>query len=46
MADQDHAVGDVALEAVNEAMVVLHERYHGRRPATARTQMMGDASRS
>jgi uncharacterized protein YbcI len=23
-------------------MVALHERYHGRRPATARTQMMGD----
>jgi uncharacterized protein YbcI len=35
-------VGDDALEAVNDAMVALHERYHGRRPATARTQMMGD----
>jgi uncharacterized protein YbcI len=23
-------------------MVALHERYHGRKPATARTQMMGD----
>jgi uncharacterized protein YbcI len=39
--DRDHAIGDDALEAVNEAMVALHERYHGRRPATARAQMMG-----
>jgi uncharacterized protein YbcI len=41
----DHArhppLGDDVLEAVNEAMVELHERYHGRRPVTARTQMMG-----
>jgi uncharacterized protein YbcI len=36
------AVADDALEAVNQAMVALHERYHGRKPATARTQMMGD----
>jgi uncharacterized protein YbcI len=35
-------LGDEALEAVNEAMVALHERYHGRKPATARTQMMGN----
>ena len=35
-------LGDEVLEAVNEAMVALHERYHGRKPATARTQMMGD----
>jgi uncharacterized protein YbcI len=35
-------LGDEALEAVNEAMVALHERYHGRKPATSRTQMMGD----
>jgi uncharacterized protein YbcI len=35
-------VGEDALQAVNEAMVALHERYHGRRPATARTMMMGD----
>jgi uncharacterized protein YbcI len=39
--DRDHAVGDDALEAVNKAMVALHERYHGRKPASARTQMMG-----
>jgi uncharacterized protein YbcI len=30
------------LAAVTEAMVAIHERYHGRRPVTARTQMMGD----
>lgn len=35
-------IGDATLVAVSEAMVALHERYHGRKPATARTQMMGD----
>ena len=35
-------VPDEALDAVNEAMVALHERYHGRKPVTARTTMMGD----
>ena len=30
------------LEAVTEAMVALHERYHHRRPATAKTRMLGD----
>jgi uncharacterized protein YbcI len=40
--DEGPRVGADALEAVNEAMVSLHERYHGRRPATARTQMLGD----
>ena len=42
----DHADGsqvtDDVLEAVNAAMVALHERYHGRRPASARTEMLGD----
>ena len=44
MADQNQGslVGGDTLEAVNEAMVALHERYHGSKPATARTQMMGD----
>ena len=28
------------LDAVSEAMAALHERYHGRRPVTVRTQMM------
>jgi uncharacterized protein YbcI len=31
-----------ALEAVTEAMVALHVRYHGREPASARTRMMGE----
>lgn len=35
-------VGQAELEAVTEAMVALHEHYHGRKPATARTQMIGD----
>ena len=35
-------VGDAELAAVTEAMVALHEHYHGRKPASARTQMMGD----
>lgn len=35
-------LGEVELGAVTEALVALHERYHGRRPASARTQVMGD----
>ena len=35
-------VSDAALEAVNDAMVALHERYHGREPASARTRMLGE----
>ena len=44
MADHEQAplVGDDVLAAVNEAMVALHERYHGRAPATSRTMMMGE----
>jgi uncharacterized protein YbcI len=34
--------GHGRLEAVTAALVALHERYHGRRPVTARTMMMGD----
>jgi uncharacterized protein YbcI len=40
--EQGPVVGDEVLEAVTEAMVALHERYHGRRPASSRTMMMGD----
>jgi uncharacterized protein YbcI len=36
------SVSEAQLEAVTEAMVGLHERYHGRKPVTARTQLMGD----
>jgi uncharacterized protein YbcI len=38
----DALISEVQLEALTEALVVLHERYHGRRPGTARTQLMGD----
>jgi uncharacterized protein YbcI len=34
--------GDEMLEAVTAAMVALHERYHRRRPVTAKTTMLGD----
>jgi uncharacterized protein YbcI len=34
--------GDELLEAVTDAMVALHERYHHRRPVTAKTRMLGD----
>ena len=33
--------GDQVLAEVNDAMVALHVRYHGRAPATSRTRMMG-----
>jgi len=38
----ERAIGDSELEGVTKALVALHERYHGRTPATARSQMMGD----
>jgi uncharacterized protein YbcI len=34
--------GDDLLDAVTEAMVALHERYHHRTPATVKTQQLGD----
>jgi uncharacterized protein YbcI len=34
--------GNELLEAVTESMVALHERYHHRRPVTAKTRMLGD----
>jgi uncharacterized protein YbcI len=39
---QHPPLGDDVLSAVNDAMVALHERYHGRAPVTARTTMLGD----
>lgn len=33
--------GDALLQAVTDAMVALHERYHHRAPVSARTQLMG-----
>ena len=39
----EHALrGEPLLAAVSEAMVAMHERYHGRIPATAKSLMMGD----
>jgi uncharacterized protein YbcI len=35
-------VDDRVLDAVTDEMVALHERYHGRKPVSARTQMLGD----
>jgi uncharacterized protein YbcI len=34
--------GDELLAAVTEAMVGLHERYHHRKPVTAKSVMLGD----
>ena len=42
MKHQPGAPGDGQLQAVTDALVALHTRYHGREPATARTQMMGE----
>jgi uncharacterized protein YbcI len=34
--------GDELLTAVSEAMVAYHARYYRRKPATAKTQLLGD----
>jgi uncharacterized protein YbcI len=34
--------GHALLEAVTDAMVVLHQRYHHRKPVTAKTLLLGD----
>ena len=34
--------GDALLQAVTSSMVALHERYHHRSPATAKTQLIDD----
>ena len=36
------SLDEESLIAVNDAMIALHSRYHGREPVTARTQMLGD----
>jgi uncharacterized protein YbcI len=42
MSDSIHPLyGDALLEAVTEAMVGLHQRYHHRKPVTAKTQLLG-----
>lgn len=40
--DEVPLTGDALLEAVNDAMIALHERYYHREPATARTQLLDD----
>jgi uncharacterized protein YbcI len=42
MDERPPPISDEVLEAVNDAMVTLHARYHGREPASAHTQMMGE----
>ena len=34
--------GDALLEAVSDSMAALHERYHHRRPARTKTQLLDD----
>ena len=34
--------GDELLDAVTDSMVALHERYHHRKPVTAKTRILGD----
>lgn len=34
--------GDALLVAVTDAMIALHQRYHHRAPATAKTLLLGD----
>ena len=34
--------GEALLDGVTDAMVALHERYHHRKPVTAKTQLLGD----
>jgi uncharacterized protein YbcI len=38
----DFLTGDELLGALTDAMVGLHERQHGRKPASAKSLMMGD----
>jgi uncharacterized protein YbcI len=35
-------LSDDALQAVTDAMIALHERYHNRTPVTAKTRLLGD----
>jgi len=42
MASEEVLSGAPLLAAVSETMVLMHERYHGRAPATAKSLMMGD----
>ncbi|MHB8658035.1 MAG: Na-translocating system protein MpsC family protein [Solirubrobacteraceae bacterium] len=39
--DDAPLTGDALLAGVTDAMITLHERYHHRVPATAKTQLLG-----
>ena len=41
-ASQLPLAGDELLTAINDGMVALHERYHHRKPAEAKTSILGD----
>jgi len=41
-APQSLTIDDELLAAVTRSMVALHERYHHRKPVTAKTQLLGD----
>ena len=41
-ANDSPLTGDELLDAVTEAMVALHQRYHHRAPVTAKSLMLGD----
>ena len=42
VAGSEFLSGTALLDAVTESLVGLHERYYGRRPASAKSRMMGD----
>jgi uncharacterized protein YbcI len=41
-AEEVPLIGDELFAAVTEAMVAFHQRYHHRKPVTARTVLLGD----
>jgi uncharacterized protein YbcI len=41
-APQSPTIDDELLAAVTRSMVALHERYHHRKPVTAKTQLLGE----
>ena len=42
MGEPDPLSGEPLLAAVTETMASMHERYHGRRPASTKSLMMGE----
>ena len=41
-APQSPSINDEMLAEITRSMVALHERYHHRKPVTAKTQLLGD----